>query len=41
MDREAIDDVICRERIRPRKMKSQNIVQRLRNREHFGKKLQI
>ena len=32
----ADDDVICRERIRPRKMRSQNIVHRLRNREHFG-----
>lgn len=30
------DGVICRERIRPRKMKSQNIVTRLRHREHFA-----
>lgn len=36
-----VDDVICRERIRPRKMKSQNIVHRLRNREHFGNKTSI
>lgn len=35
------DDVICRERIRPRKMKSQNIVHRLRHREHFGNKTSI
>lgn len=35
------DGVICRERIRPRKMKSQNIVHRLRNREHFGNKTSI
>lgn len=35
------DDVICRERIRPRKMKSQNIVHRIRNREHFGNKTSI
>lgn len=35
------DEVICRERIRPRKMKSQNIVHRLRNREHFGNKTSI
>lgn len=33
------DDIICRERIKPRKLgKSQNIVHRLRNREHFGYK---
>lgn len=31
------DEVICRERIRPRKMKSQNIVNRLRNREMGNK----
>lgn len=31
------DDVICRERIKPRKLtKSQNIIHRLRDREHFG-----
>ena len=36
------DDVICRERIKPRKLaKSQNIVHRLRNREHFGYKSEI
>lgn len=40
--KEDLDDgVICRERIRPRKMKSQNIVYRLRNREHFGNKTSI
>lgn len=33
------DDVICRERLRPRKLrKSQNIIHRLRDREHFGNK---
>lgn len=36
------DDIICRERIKPRKLgKSQNIVHRLRNREHFGYKSEI
>lgn len=36
------DDIICRERIKPRKLaKSQNIVHRLRNREHFGFKSEI
>lgn len=36
------DGVICREKIRPRKLaKSQNIVSRLRNREHFGNKTEI
>lgn len=37
----ADDGVICRERIRPRKMKSQNIVHRIRNREHFGNKTSV
>lgn len=33
------DGIICRERIKPRKLsKSQNIIHRLRNREHFGHK---
>lgn len=43
MEPEVIEDdgVICSERIRPRKMKSQNIVHRLRNREHFGNKSSI
>lgn len=36
------DDVICRERIKPRKLtKSQNIIHRLRDREHFGNKTEI
>ena len=36
------DDIICREKIKPRKLsKSQNIVTRLRNREHFGHKTEI
>lgn len=30
------DDVICRDIIKPRKLRSQNIVDKLRNREHFG-----
>lgn len=29
-------EIICTDRIKPRKIKSQNIVDRLRNREHFG-----
>lgn len=36
------DGVICRERLKPRKLaKSQNIVHRLRDREHFGYKSEI
>lgn len=36
------DGVICRERIKPRKLsKSQNVVHRLRNREHFGYKSSV
>lgn len=35
------DGVFCREKIRPRKLKTQNIVHRIWNREIFGSKTSI